>query len=115
MIIRLRIKKEAEDSDKMTPVVNYLLCAENLLGAIDQHLNDLQQDVHGVVESQVKDLQSVMAKKGQIPEAAREPILAHEILDRVNEAQDAVDAATRVVLELEKNQREGVKGSKSVS
>lgn len=99
----------------MTPILKYLICTENLLGAIDQHLNDLQLDVLEVVNSQVKELQSVVAKKGQVPEAARDRKLAHEILERVNKAQDTVDSATRVLLELEKKRREVGESSKSVA
>jgi hypothetical protein len=99
----------------MTPILKYLLCAENLLAAIDQHLNDLPQDVREVVDSQVKDLQSVVAKKGQIPEAARDAKVARKVIDGVQEAQNAVDAATSFLLDLEKSRREGGKGSKSVA
>jgi hypothetical protein len=108
MIIRLRIKNE-DNSDDITPILKYLLCAQNLLGAVDQHLNDLQRDVCEVVESQVKDLQSVVAKKGQVPEAARDSKVAREVLERVEEVQKATDAATSVLLELEKDRREGGK------
>ncbi|KAF3395942.1 hypothetical protein F1880_007067 [Penicillium rolfsii] len=111
-IIKERIKNE---NGAMTPILNYLLCTENLLGSIDQHLNDLQLDVLELVNYQVKELQSVLAKKGQVPEAARDQRLAHEIREKVNEAQDAVDTATSVLLELEKNRREGRESSKSVA
>ena len=47
-------------------------------------------------------LQIVIAKKGQAPEASRDRPFAHDLLEKVQETQKVLDAATSVLLELEK-------------